>query len=339
MDYKKLIESKEYDFLRTNEHLGNKIILLGLGGSYAYGTNIEDSDVDCRGCALNSKEELLTNKNFEQFVNEETDTVIYSFNKLITLLSNCNPNTIEILGLRPEHYIYLSDIGHELIYNAEMFLSKKAVNTFGGYANSQFRRLDNKAVRLVGQEQRETHILNSINNARYTFSDKYFYYPEDSINLYIDKAVREDYDTEIFMDINLRHYPLRDYKAMWSEMNNIVKDYSKIGKRNSHAIEHNKLGKHMMHLVRLFYMCFDILEKHEINTYRTDEHDLLMEIRNGKYLDDNRQPIPEFFELVDELEKRLDYDKKNTDLPDAPNYKRINEFVMDVNERVIMNRV
>lgn len=339
MDYKKLIESKEYDFLRTNAHLGNKIILLGLGGSYAYGTNVETSDIDIRGCAVNSKEELLTNNNFEQFVNEDTDTTIYSFNKLISLLSNCNPNTIEILGLRPEHYIYLSDIGHELIYNAEMFLSKKAVNAFGGYANSQLRRLDNKAVRLVEQERRENHILNSINNARYTFPDKYFYYPEDSIKLYIDKAVQEDYDTEIFMDVNLYHYPLRDYKAMWSEMNNIVKDYSKIGKRNSHAIEHNKLGKHMMHLVRLFYMCFDILEKHEINTYRTDEHDLLMDIRNGKYLDSNRQPIPEFFEMVDELEKRLDYDKKNTDLPDAPNYKRINEFVMDVNERVVMNRV
>ena len=45
-----------------------------------------------------------------------------------------------------------------------MFLLKKAVNSFGGYANSQLRRLDNKAVRLVEQEQREKHILNSINN-------------------------------------------------------------------------------------------------------------------------------------------------------------------------------
>ena len=335
MDYKKLIETKKYDFLRTNEHLGNKIILLGLGGSHAYGTNVETSDIDIRGCAVNSKEEILTNKNFEQFVNEETDTTIYSFNKLISLLSNCNPNTIEILGLKPEHYIFLSDIGHELIYNAEMFLSKKAVNSFGGYANSQLRRLDNKAVRLVNQEQRENHIFNSIMNAKYTFPDKYFYYPEDSINLYIDKAIQEDYTTEIFMDVNLTHYPLRDYKAMWSEMNNIVKDYAKIGKRNSHAIEHNKLGKHMMHLVRLFYMCFDILEKHKIVTYRIEEHDLLMDIRNGKYLDENRQPIPEFFEMVDELERRLDYDKENTDLPENPDYKRINEFVMDVNEMVV----
>lgn len=40
MDFKNIIKSKQYDFLRTNEHLGDKIILLGLGGSWAYGTNV-----------------------------------------------------------------------------------------------------------------------------------------------------------------------------------------------------------------------------------------------------------------------------------------------------------
>lgn len=254
---------------------------------------------------------------------------------MITLLSNCNPNTIEILGLKPEHYLYVSPVGQELLDNAHMFLSKKCVQSFGGYANSQLRRLDNKAVRLVGQTERENHILNSIKNAFTTFPDKYFSFKEDDIKLYVDKAVQEDYDTEIFMDINLKHYPLRDYKSMWSEMNNIVKDYSKIGKRNKHAIEHEKLGKHMMHLVRLFYTCFNILENERIITYRKEEHDLLMDIRNGKYLDENRQPIPDFFELVDKLEKRLEYDKKNTSLPDNPDYNRINDFVISVNERIV----
>ena len=41
--------------------------------------------------------------------------------------------------------------------------------------------------------------------------------------------------------------------------------------------------------------------------------------------------------MVNELEKRLDYDKENTDLPSNPDYKRIEEFVIDVNERVIRN--
>ena len=335
----KEIKKEKYIFLKENKHLGSNIILLTLGGSRAYGTNNESSDWDWRGCALNSRMQILTNENFEQFTNEQTDTTIYSFNKLISLLVNVNPNTIEMLGCRPEHYLYLSPIGQELLDHAHMFLSKKAVYSFGGYANQQLRRLDNKAVRLVNQSQREQHILNSIKNAYVTFPERYFDFSEDNIRLYIDKSDQEEYDTEIFMDINLRHYPLRDYKSMWSEMNNIVKDYSKIGKRNKNAIEHNKLGKHMCHLVRLYYMCFDILENEKIVTYREKEHDLLMDIRNGKYLDNNRQPIPEFFEMVDELEKRLEYDKKNTSLPEKPNYKEINEFVASVNERVVKGAI
>lgn len=336
---KNTLNQKEYEFLKTNPHLGNNIVLLGLGGSHAYGTNTDTSDLDLRGCALNSKEEILSNANFEQFVNEETDTTIYSFNKLVSLLSNCNPNTVEILGLKPEHYLYISSIGQELLDNKKLFLSKRAAFSFGGYATAQLRRLDNKSARLVDQSQQEAHILNSIKNSMHDFKRRYFEFNDDSIKLYVDKAVQEGYDTEIFMDVNLHHYPLRDYKSMWSEMNNIVKDYSKVGKRNQNAIEHGKLGKHMMHLVRLYIMCLDILEREEIVTYREKEHDFLMEIRNGKFLDDNRQPIPEFFDIVDEYEKKLEYAKENTSLPENPNYKKINEFIISVNERIVKDAI
>ena len=333
----KVLSSKEYEFLKTNEHLGNNIILIGLGGSYAYKTNTENSDLDVRGCALNTKEEILTNKNFEQFVNEETDTTIYSFNKLVSLLSNSNPNTIEIMGLKPEHYLYIHPIGQELLNNAHLFLSKKAVYSFGGYANQQLRRMELLCNRNVSQSQKEQFILNTINNAMYDIKLAYRDFTDEEIKLYIDKAVQEGYDTEIFMDVNLKHYPLRDYCSVWNEMKSIVSSYNKIGKRNEKAITHNKLGKHMMHLIRLYMMCLDILEKEQIVTYREAEHDLLMDIRNGKYLDSNDQPISEFYEMVDDYEKRLDYAKLNTSLPDNPDYKKINEFVISVNERVVKN--
>lgn len=336
---KEKLQSKEYDFLRKDKNLGSNIIILTLGGSHAYGTDNENSDLDIRGCALNSKMQILTNENFEQFVNEETDTTIYAFNKLVSLLSNVNPNTIEMLGNKPEHYFYVSPIGKELIDNAHLFLSKRAIYSFGGYANQQLRRLENKSNRLVGQAQNEEHIYKTIEHAAYDFKNRYFEMPDDAIKLYIDKAVQEGYDTEIFMDVVLHHYPLRDYKGMWSEMQSIVKAYGKIGKRNEKAIEHNKLGKHMMHLVRLYMMCLDILENEKIVTYREKEHDLLMDIRNGKYLDENRQPIPEFYEMVDEYEKRLEYAKNNTNLPDNPDYKAINGFVASVNERVVKGEV
>ena len=340
IDFKAILNTPEYAFLKTNPHLGKNIILLGLGGSHAYGTNVEGSDVDIRGVALNTKAEILGSANFEQVVNETTDTTIYSIKKIISLLSSCNPNTIELLGLKPEHYLYMSPIGQELLNNKKLFLSKRAKYSFGGYAFAQLRRLDNKAARTIAQAEREQHILNSITTATYVWPDKYGCFKVgEGVKLYLDTSEQEDMDKEIFMDINLTHYPLRDYKSMWSDMKNIVSDYDKIGHRNQNAIEHGKLGKHMMHLVRLYLMCIDILEKEEINTYRGNDIPFLLDIRNGKFLDKDSQPLPEFYEMVSEYEKRLEYAAENTSLPEKPNYVAINEFLMSVNERVVKGTI
>ena len=298
---KEKLKSAEYDFLRTNENLGSNIILLTFGGSHAYGMDKEDSDVDVRGIALNSKSDILLGTDFEQVVDVDTDTTVYSFNKMIQLLTSNNPNTIEQLGCLPQHYFYLSEIGKKLLDNRKMFLSQICVHTFGGYASSQLRRMSNKAARLVGQAENESYILKSIDNARYEFKNRYYPLQNDNdLKLYIDKSAQKGYDSEIFMDVSLNHYPLRDWAGMWNEMKSIVSSYNKFGRRNEKAVAHDKLGKHMAHLIRLYMMCIDILEKEEIVTYREKERDLLMSIRNGEYLDGNRQPIPEFYDLLNE---------------------------------------
>lgn len=337
---KEKLKSAEYDFLRTNENLGSNIILLTLGGSHAYGMDKEDSDVDVRGISLNSKSDILLGADFEQVVDVDTDTTVYSFNKMIQLLTSNNPNTIEQLGCLPQHYFYLSEIGKELLDNRKIFLSQICVHTFGGYASSQLRRMSNKAARLVSQTENESYILKSIDNARYEFRNRYYPFEDDNdLKLYIDKSVQEGYDSEIFMDVRLNHYPLRDWTGMWNEMKTIVSSYNKFGRRNEKAVVHDKLGKHMAHLIRLYMMCIDILEKEEIVTYREKERDLLMSIRNGEYLDENRQPIPEFYDLLNEYEKRFEYAKNNTSLPEKPDYKRINDFRMSVNERIVKGDV
>jgi hypothetical protein len=334
-EIKEKLKTSEYDFLRENEHLNDNVILLGLGGSHAYGTENENSDLDIRGCALNSKQEILLGRDFGQVVDIATDTTVYSFNKLVTLLVNVNPNTIELLGMKPEQYLYVSPIGQELLDNRKMFLSKKCVYSFGGYANQQLYRLRQKSAHAMGQADLERHILKTLEHMQTNFNSVYSQMSDDSIKLYIDDSERDGYDTEIYMDVQLTHYPLRDYCNLWNELQNTVHQYNKIGKRNENAITHNKIAKHSMHLIRLYLMCLDLLENGEIVTYREREHELLMNIRNGKYIDSNNEVADEFYDIVDEYEKRMEYAVKNTELPDEPDYKAIDEFVASVNERVV----
>lgn len=43
--------------------------------------------------------------------------------------------------------------------------------------------------------------------------------------------------------------------------------------------------------------------------------------------------VQSFFEMVSDFEKRLDYAKRNTNLPEHPDMKRVEEFVVSVNRR------
>lgn len=329
------ILTPEYDFLRTDPRLGKHIMLLGLGGSHSYGTQVETSDLDVRGVSLRPAKDILLGHDHETVTDAATDTAIYTFDKILTLLASCNPNTIELLGLKKEHYLYTTDAARYMIDNADMFLSKKAVHSFGGYAQQQLRRMWTKSIRETSQEQHEQYILSTIQHASHVFPEKYALMPEDALKLFIDKSMQEGFDSEIYLDINLHHYPLRDWVDMWSEMQNIVRSYNKLGMRNSKAIEHGKLGKHQMHLARLYLMAFDILMDGKIVTYREKDHDFLMDIRNGKYLDENNQPLPEFIQMVDEWEAKLKYCAEHSPLPDTPDWERINRFKAEVNYSVV----
>jgi predicted nucleotidyltransferase len=335
MNFNKLLKQDEYSFLHTNPRLGRNVILLGLGGSYAYGTNNESSDLDIRGITMNMRSDLIGLTEFEQYVDDGTDTVIYSFNKMVKLLLECNPNTCEILGLKQEHYLVLTEIGQELLDNKSIFLSKRAARSFGGYADAQLRRLQNALARdTFPQSEKEQHIFNSVRNALEDFQRRYSRYNNGSIHLYIDKAVNPELDTEIFIDANYNHYPLRDYENMWSVMHNVVRDYDKIGKRNNKK-DNNHLNKHAMHLIRLFIMAIDILEKGDIITYREREQGLLLAIRNGEYQHEEGIFREEFYELLNDYEKRLKYAIEHTILPDNPDMEKVEAFVESINERVI----
>lgn len=139
----KFLNSSEYDFLSTNSLLQDNIILLGYGGSIAYGTNLPTSDIDIRGAALRSPRDILLNQNFEQVIDNKTDTTIYSLEKFCSLLTSNNPNTLELLGLKPEHYLYIAPAARPILEHPQWFLTKKVQKSFGGYVYAQKQRLMN----------------------------------------------------------------------------------------------------------------------------------------------------------------------------------------------------
>lgn len=322
MDKKRIgiLESPEYDKVFDNCY--GEIMLLGYGGSYAYGTNIKTSDVDIRGFYQNPMSELLgITPDKEQFVDGTTDTTIYSLKKMVRLLSDCNPNCIEILGLRPEDYFYVSDEAKMILDKKEIFLSKKAVNTFGGYANSQLNRLVNKSGRASDELVRNE--LRSMSKSILHIQEKY-HQEGDMI------GVKEN-DNALLLDLDFRNMPIEDVRNILEELNQVHMCYAK-STRNDKAIARGKIAKHMMHLIRLYMMAIDILERQEIVTYRSAEHDLLMDIRNGKFLEeDGVTPTKGFEELLDEYTRRFDEAKTKTALPDKPRYDEINTLVMDIN--------
>ena len=241
----------------------------------------------------------------------ETDTTIYAFNKLIGLLENCNPNTIEMLFCRPDSYVFFHPIGKMLIEKRDMFLSQKAVQSFGGYANQQLRRLECAVARdRLSQTKKEEHTLNSMKSSMKHFEEKYTEFDKGSIVLYTAESAREDCDTEIFADINLTHYPAREFNCIMNELSNVLGTYEKLNHRN-HKKDEEHLNKHAMHLIRLYLTCIDLLENGEFSTYREKDIPLLMSIRNGAYQNEDGTYKQEFFDMVSDYERRMNYAKEH----------------------------
>jgi len=163
---------------------------------------------------------------------------------------------------------------------------------------------------------------------------KYAKFENGSICLSKGQSINPDLTDEIFLDVSLKHYPIRDYKNILSELEFVVRDYDRLQSRNRKKDDEH-LNKHAMHLVRLLLMGIDLLEKEQIITYREKEHDLLLKIRNGYYQLEDGSYSQDFFDLIDALEAKFKYASLNTSLPDNPDMQRIEDFVMSINERVV----
>lgn len=327
----KFLTTPEYEFLKTNPRLGRNIILLTAGGSHAYGTNREGSDIDLRGVVLQQPSDLIGRTHFEHYVDNNTDTTLYAFNKFIQLASDGNPNVIEILGCRPEEIFYASSIGNELIQNVDMFISQHIATKIAGFATEQLRRIQAAIARKSDQKTQEEYMLNACNRRIKGFNERY---PTLCANSSL-KLSLEVFDGvyKICCTGEFDKVPLGEMKGAYDDLVNIHKSFHKFTGNNKKKDDEH-LNKHAYHLVRLLMMGKEILDDGVIRTYRDKEHDLLMEIRDGKYMESGVF-IPEFFEYIDHLDAEFKEAQRVTTLPRKPDAKRIDGFVERVNRMVV----
>ncbi len=310
------INSSEYDFLRKNNDLAN-ITYLVLSGSYGYGTNNENSDIDLRGALVEAKKYLYGFNTFEQFEELETDTVIYSLKKFVKMCSEANPNVLELLGVEDDCVVQMDDNGKFMRENSEIFLSKKVIKTYGNYSTAQLRRLQNALCHdSMEEKDRLKHMKNSLLSQLDHFQRNYKSFGDNAINIFVDEEKEE-----LCFDIDLKNYPISDFNSIYSELTNTVKTYNKLNKRNNKKDEAH-INKHAMHLIRLLITGKDILNGKGIITKRRDEHQLLMDIRNGLY------SYEDIFKMTDEYTIKFEEAAKNTKLQDSAKDVEIEKFLI-----------
>lgn len=252
-EIKGLLESSEYDFLNRNKYIGNNIILLALGGSRAYGTNLPESDVDVRGIAINPSKQIFgLEDDFEQVVETNTDTTIYSLNKMTKLLLSCNPNTIEILGCRPEDYLYITPYGQKILDNKQNFLSVKAIDTFGGYARAQYNRLEHA---LLGNgrndEKKLDMLLHSLQCALDAFNIKH-------------QGSKSNIKLKILSLDKYKDVVKQQYEKLKNELNNkLTEDLANI--KNNQSLNNQEKASKIQSLTDLFRNNMERLEENYLD--------------------------------------------------------------------------
>lgn len=337
---KDIITQPEYEFLGRRT-----VLFLTFGGSYAYGTNKEGSDIDICGVVAQTPQELLGFSKFDQYVDQETDTTLFGFNKFIGLLMDCNPIPMEMLGCRPEDYAMVSEGGQLLLDNKNLFLSRKAMATFCAYAQNQLRRIQVQFFdRDVSESEKADFAMTTFENIA-CFREDINHIPHGLFGLKIAgtrdngealvNLVLQD-NTAKFREEGL---PLNEVRMYLDGIATMVKSYNKTGRRNRRAMNKSmeQLNKHAMHLVRMYLTGLDMLENGVFKTYRSDDRDLLMQIRSGAYMKDGKL-TSEFFSLVDSLDARLEYARENTMLPDSVDTNKIEELAIEINRMSVNAR-
>jgi predicted nucleotidyltransferase len=120
-----------------------KLLLKVVSGSQAYNLATPESDVDYRGIYLDGPEMIFGLGKSETKYLDTKDDVVYGFKHFMSLLCKGNPNILELLYLKPEHYLILDPrFKRHIIAHRHKFLTKHACQSYRGYVAHQMKLVE-----------------------------------------------------------------------------------------------------------------------------------------------------------------------------------------------------
>lgn len=343
------------------EEVERNTIFLMLGGSHAYGTNIESSDIDHRGVCIPDDLGYYFGflKTFEQKDSgwgPDVDKVVYDLRKAVKLMADGNPNMIDFLFVRDEQILVCEPSWERLREHRDKFLSRKMRHTYAGYAYSQLKRIQRHRGWLVNppteEPTREAFGLPEqklVNNDQLgAFQWMLARFLQDSVSWFrLSEETREELtgvnyigavqsgipdDTadvvkdalevsDNFIEAVMQEKKYATAKRQWDAYQSWKEN------RNEARFElerkHGYDTKHAAHLVRLLRMGYEIISRGEVNVFRED-HEELLAIRRGAWRYD------ELVEYAEAMERKIAAAEADSPLPEQPDRNFIDELCQQI---------
>lgn len=333
-----------------------------ISGSTAYGLNTPQSDIDLKGVYLLPKRDYYSLKYTEQVNNETNDEVYYELRRFVQLLTNSNPNILELL-YTPADCIRFRHPVLDLL-KPELFLSKLCQQSFAGYAQTQIKKakgLNKKIVNPVDKERKSVldfcyvvygqgsvplnSWLQSHNMLQEHCGLVNIEHMKDMHALYHNSQLHHGYLKGISSgpdanDISLSSVekgitPMAVLSFNKDGYSRYCKEYAEywewVGKRNEVRYEKtmeqgkNYDAKNMMHTFRLLNMAAEIATEHQVNVRRKDR-DFLLKVRSGIF------SYEELVEMANEKLAEIDILYSRSSLPDTPDIEKAENILIEIRE-------